>query len=430
MRTPRKQMLERAQRIQIHPRSPRLSPGQSDSLRAATLCLAGCGPTGASRGRLILGSAFRLNMLGHKMAVGAEPSFHQRLCLIHKCVGQRIAPDVGDRNGLPFSLQHKLNLSAGAPNTVRCHGSAGAHALLQCPALERLQLSNRVVVSLAFPVSQPRQKSHRNDDHADANPKFDLLFHRDAPASPALSRCVRFYHSQKTRPPCPSTVLGRLRGPVVPVSSARGRKHGLRHASLRRPSACRIHRARTVSRRPGPVGTPIVTPQSSPELFPAPAKSAPHVWVSGNAVSAPPPPSIAAPSIKKAPSSRKIRSLPGIPKYASEKIPRAETPHARLRPFCRLWKRPRPPAAQPPRPETHRAENRETPLLSGAMHCQEKVCVYERAGTALPIPAVAASARYVPRKRSGRSRHTAAQLHLSSHSECSGTAARPQIVFA
>src|SRR3984893_479595 len=229
--------------------------------------------------------------------------------------------------------------------------------------------------------------------------------------------------------PKDSSILSRYRfgpspwtSPLVapPVSS---RKHRLHRASLRRPSACRIHRARTVSRCPGSAGTPIAAPQSSPELFPMNGKSAPRVWDSPNYGFAPPPPPTAAPSTKKAPSSCQIRFLPGIPKCASEKIPRAETQHAWRRPSCLLWKRPQPPATPPLHLEIPRSENRETPHLFAAMHRQEKVSGYERAGIAWSIPGGAADARYVPRKRSGRNRHTAARLSLSSRSECSGTPA-------
>src|ERR1700732_2692791 len=124
------------------------------------------------RRRLVLGRALGLDALGHEASVFRQASLNQCLRLVYECVGQRIVANVTDRQRLAFSIQDEIDAPRQPVNTSRLNRSADTQPVTSGGALQIRQLGNRVVVRLAFAVAEPRQKGHRHNDDADADPEF------------------------------------------------------------------------------------------------------------------------------------------------------------------------------------------------------------------------------------------------------------------
>src|SRR5216684_7840358 len=98
---------------------------------------------------LVLGRALCLHMVGDKAAFGGRLALNQRLRFVHKSVRQRIAPNITHRQSLAFAFQHKIDSPGHAVNTSGLHRAADAHVLIALRALQRIELSEGVVISLA-----------------------------------------------------------------------------------------------------------------------------------------------------------------------------------------------------------------------------------------------------------------------------------------
>src|SRR5260370_11164658 len=83
-----------------------------------------------------------------------------------------------------------MNAARKVANASDRDGAPDAHALVSCGAVQRLQLSDRVVVSLALSIAQPRQKTERGYDYADSHAKFRLFLHGSTPAAGSIRQPV------------------------------------------------------------------------------------------------------------------------------------------------------------------------------------------------------------------------------------------------
>src|SRR5260370_28260847 len=83
-----------------------------------------------------------------------------------------------------------MNAARKVANASDRGGSPDAHALVSCGAVQRLQLSDRVVVSLALPIAKARQKTERGYDYADSHAKFRLFLHGSTPAAGSIRQRV------------------------------------------------------------------------------------------------------------------------------------------------------------------------------------------------------------------------------------------------
>jgi hypothetical protein len=75
-------------------------------------------------------------------------------------------------------LQYKIHAAGKAVNASRLNRAAHAHAMAQRGALQSLQFRDGVIVGLALAVSQPGQTGERDNDDADADPKFRAFLHK------------------------------------------------------------------------------------------------------------------------------------------------------------------------------------------------------------------------------------------------------------
>ena len=133
---------------------------------------------GAARCGLVLRSALRLYVLGHKAAVIAHPALDKSLRIIFEGIRQRISAHVADREPLPFALQHKINSPGIAMNASRLNGAAHTNPLSAAGAVQRLQFRDGVVVGLALAIAQPRQRRQRSDNHGYSNSKSCASLHK------------------------------------------------------------------------------------------------------------------------------------------------------------------------------------------------------------------------------------------------------------
>ena len=116
-------------------------------------------------------------MIRDKSTFGRRFALNQGLRFIHKCVRQGIAPHIAHRKRLAFAFQHKIYSSGHAVNTSRFDRSANPHMLSALGALQTIQLCQRMVISLALAVAEPRQARHRNHDDPNADSEFGALLH-------------------------------------------------------------------------------------------------------------------------------------------------------------------------------------------------------------------------------------------------------------
>src|SRR5258708_13080704 len=161
-------------------------PGALHPAGLHTLGFGGAGRSAAfsSRCSFILGSAFRLDDLGNKSSLRPGVALHQGLRFVDKRIRQRVGANVANGERLPLTLQHKINAARKVANASDRDGAPDAHALASCGAIQRLQLSDRVVVGLALSIAQPRQKTERGYDYANSHSKFRLFLHAITPPPP------------------------------------------------------------------------------------------------------------------------------------------------------------------------------------------------------------------------------------------------------
>ena len=111
-------------------------------------------------------------MLGHKAAFIARAAFHQGLRIVFERVRQRISAHIADRKLLSFALQHKINAPAIAADASWLDCTAHANPVRAPRAVQRLQFGDGVVVGLALAITQPRQRSKRNNDYCNPDSKL------------------------------------------------------------------------------------------------------------------------------------------------------------------------------------------------------------------------------------------------------------------
>src|SRR5256885_13000139 len=80
-------------------------------------------------------------------------------------------------------------------NTARLHGAANAHTVRRSCSTKGFDLGDRMVISFALAVTQPRQARHGHQNDPDSNPKFGLFFHGDRLQ---LFRKSESYHRLRT----------------------------------------------------------------------------------------------------------------------------------------------------------------------------------------------------------------------------------------
>src|SRR3989442_10723175 len=103
-----------------------------------------------ARRRFIFRRALGLNLVGHEGAVRRQSSFDQGLAVIHKCIGQRVASGVADRERLPFPFDHEVHPPGVSRDRTGANRAAHAHAMARLGTLQRKEFRNGVMGLLLF----------------------------------------------------------------------------------------------------------------------------------------------------------------------------------------------------------------------------------------------------------------------------------------
>src|SRR5258708_6949902 len=213
-------------------RVPYIPPPISRPLHSTTFGSVGRSAAFSARRSFILGSAFRLDNFGDKASLRTGAALHKGLRFVYKCIRQRVSADVANGERLPFSLQHKINAALEVSNASRRHCAPDAHPLAQRRTLQSLQFCNRMVVSLAFSIAEPCQKTERRYDDKNSYAKLYLFLHADTPTPPQPAKVLLLAQLKNSstcfegHSRCPNRPLGacpRVQSFVMPASTSRNR---------------------------------------------------------------------------------------------------------------------------------------------------------------------------------------------------------------
>src|SRR2546426_855892 len=118
-----------------------------------------------------------LNLVGDEGAVRHRSSLDQGLTVIHKCIGQRVASRVADRERLPFPFDHEVHPPGVSRDRTGANRAAHALAMARLGTLRRGKFRNGVIVGLALFRAYPGEPAQRDDYDECARHEFGLLLH-------------------------------------------------------------------------------------------------------------------------------------------------------------------------------------------------------------------------------------------------------------
>src|SRR5712692_11130628 len=130
-----------------------------------------------ARRRFIFRRALGLNLVGDESAVWRQPSLDQGLTVIHKCIGQRVASRVADRERLPFPFDHEVHPPGVSRDRAGANRTAHAHAMVRLGTLRRREFRNGVIVGLTLFRAYPGEPAQRDDYDECAHHEFGLFVH-------------------------------------------------------------------------------------------------------------------------------------------------------------------------------------------------------------------------------------------------------------